>query len=102
TSLGKGRNKKIELSLLVHPDWLAGSPSADKSGKSFGGSAQDDAASTARWDAERTKSARLLEVRGVLPETVIFPITGVSFNTGKEGGTVPKKSYFGCGGCGTS
>jgi len=101
-SLGKGKNKPIELSLLMHPDWLAGSPSKDDKGAPFGGSAQDDAASTARWNLERSKSARLLEVRGTLPDTVTCPMTGTTFSTGKEGGTVPKKSNFACGACGTT
>ena len=45
--LGKGKNKKVELSLLVHPQWLAGEAKQDAQGQAFGGSAQDDAASTA-------------------------------------------------------
>ena len=31
-NLGKGKNKKVELSLLVHPQWLAGSPKQDAEG----------------------------------------------------------------------
>ncbi len=49
----KGKNKKVELSLLVHPQWLAGSPKQDASGQPYGGSARDDVAATARWDQER-------------------------------------------------
>jgi hypothetical protein len=93
--LGKGASKKVELSLLVHPDWLAGSPSIDEDGKPFGGSAQDDAESTARWNQERASKIRLLEVRGKLPEEVTCPKTGVTF--APEIGTVPKKSHFACG-----
>jgi adenine-specific DNA methylase len=98
---GKGKNKKVELTLLVHPEWLAGSPSKDASGNAFGGSAQDDALSTANWDRERASRMRLLEVRGRLPDSVTCPETKVSFKTGKEGGTVPKKSHYACGACGT-
>ncbi len=101
-SLGKGANKKIELSLLIHPDWLAGSPGTDEKAQPYGGSAQDDAASTARWNIERAKNGRLLEVRGILPDTVTCPETGATFKTGKEGGTVPKRSNFACGACGTT
>jgi putative DNA methylase len=97
--LGKGKNKKIELTLLVHPDWLAGSPKVDPQGAAFGGSAQDDAKSTANWDAERAAKIRLLEVRGVLPEEVICPETGVAFRS--DMGTVPKRSSFTCAACGT-
>ncbi|OGT87969.1 MAG: hypothetical protein A2286_09275 [Gammaproteobacteria bacterium RIFOXYA12_FULL_61_12] len=99
--LGKGKNKKVEMSLLVHPQWLAGSPKNDASGQPFGGSVQDGAASTALWDEERASKIRLLEVRGSLPETVTCPETKVSFKTGKDGGTVPKQAKFLCGSCGT-
>ncbi|CAE6851262.1 hypothetical protein R69658_07169 [Paraburkholderia aspalathi] len=97
----KKPHKKIELSLLVHPKWLAGSAKADANGLPFGGSAQDDAISTARWNRERAEKIRLLEVRGRLPETVTCPETKLTFNTGKDGGTVPKKSNYACGACGT-
>jgi putative DNA methylase len=99
--LGKGKNKKIELSLLVHPQWLAGSSKSDANSQPFGGSAQDDAASTARWNKARAAKIRLLEVRGPLPETVTCPETNATFKTGKDGGTVSKKSSFTCGHCGT-
>ena len=99
--LGKGSNKKIEMTLLVHPQWLEGSPKADADGNLFGGSVQDDAESTAPWNQERAGKIRLLEVRGTLPDTVTCPETGVSFKTGKDGGTVPKKSCYACGACGT-
>ncbi len=99
--LGKGTNKKVELSLLVHPQWLAGSPRAGSDGQPFGGSAQDDAASTTRWNDARASQIRLLEIRGELPEVVTCPQTGVTFATGKKGGTVPKKSNYACAKCGT-
>lgn len=99
--LGKGKNKKVEMSLLVHPQWLAGSPKTDVNGESFGGSAQDDAAATTRWNQERARKIRLLEVRGQLPDTVTCPETKLTFGTGKDGGTVPKKSSYACGACGT-
>jgi hypothetical protein len=99
TALGKGQNKKIELSLLVHPQWLAGSPSVDTDGKSFGGTAQDDADSTTRWNTERARMIQLLEVRGILPEFVTCPETGVTFAT--KCGTVPRQGNFTCAKCGT-
>jgi hypothetical protein len=100
--LGKTACKKnVELSLLVHPDWLAGSPRANASGQSLGGSPQDDAASSALWYQERSSKIRLLEVRGQLPEEVTCPESQVTFATGKAGGTVPKKATFACGKCGT-
>ena len=100
-NLGKGKNKKVTLSLLVHPDWLKGAPKVDEQGQPYGGSAQDDAESTARWNLKRASTIRLLEVRGDLPEEVTCPETGVTFKTGKAGGTVPKKSNYACAACGT-
>jgi len=98
-NLGKGKNKKVELSLLVHPQWLAGEAKQDASGQLYGGSAQDDVPATTRWDVARAAKIRLLEVRGSLPDEVTDPDTGVTFATKK--GTVPKKSHYACSACGT-
>ena len=98
-NLGKGKNKKIELSLLVHPQWLAGSAKQDANGKPFGGSAQDDVTSSVRWNQARGAKMRLLEVRGGLPSEVTCPKTKVTFKTNV--GTVPKKSSYACAACGT-
>lgn len=98
-NLGKGKNKKVELSLLVHPQWLAGEAKQDANGQPYGGSAQDDVAATTRWNAARAAKIRLLEVRGALPDEVTDPETGVTF--APEKGTVPKKSHYACSACGT-
>lgn len=92
--LGKGKNKKIELTLLVHIQWLAGSPKSGSDGQEYGGSATDTPEATAAWNRERASKMRLLEVRGALPEKVICPETGITFETSK--GTVTKKSTFAC------
>jgi putative DNA methylase len=97
---GKGTNKKISLSLLVHPKWMAGSPKVDLLGHTFGGAAQDDAPSTVRWNQERAHNIRLLEVRGALQDSVTCPETGVTFST--TTGTMPKRSTFACNNCGTA
>src|SRR3546814_8593881 len=49
-NLGKPKkpNKKVELSLLVHPQWLAGEAKQDANGQPYGGSAQDNATATTR------------------------------------------------------
>lgn len=116
-NLGKGKNKKVELSLLVHPQWLAGSPKQDANSQPYGGSAQDDVAATTRWDSERASKIRLLEVRGtetrlvpdkktgemkeqqVIPSYVTCPKTKITFKP--EAGTVPKRSHYACAACGT-
>jgi len=98
-NLGKGKNKKVELSLLVHPQWLAGEPKQDANGQPYGGAAQDNAASTARWNRARAATIRLLEVRGKLPEEVTCPETQVTIKTGE--GSIAKRSAFACAACGT-
>jgi putative DNA methylase len=102
-SLGKpNKKKRIALTLLVHPKWLAGSPRMAKDGASYGGAAQDDADSTARWNRARAKNLRLIEVRGVLPDEITCPDTGATLRTGKAGGNVPKNASFTCAACGTT
>lgn len=98
-NLGKGKNKKVEVSLLVHSGWLAGSPKQNENGQVFGGSVHDDVDSTRRWDAERAGKLRLLEVRGALPDEVTCPETKTTFSSNV--GTVPKRSHFACAACGT-
>ena len=90
--LGKGKNKKVEMSLLVHPQWLAGSPKNDENGQPFGGSAQDDAASSARWNQERAHKIRLLEGKRGAAGFGNMPRNESNIQYRKEGGTVPKKS----------
>lgn len=98
-NLGKGKNKPVNLSLLVHPQWLAGEAKQDANGQPYGGSAQDDAASTARWNQARAEKIRLLEVRGELPAEVTCPESKVTIKTSE--GTIAKKSAFACAACGT-
>ena len=99
--LGKAKKKKISLSLLVHPQWLKGEPGMSPKGAAFGGSATDDAHATASWNAARANTLSAIEVRGLLPKAIVCPDTGVTIKTGKDGGTVPKKSSYACGACGT-
>jgi len=95
-SLGKAKNKKIEFTLLIHPDWLKGAHGQAEDGSRFGGSVTDDAASTAAWNQERARTLKHIEVRGKLPEQIEVPDTSVEMLTGKKGGTVPGKSKFKC------
>jgi len=44
----KGKKKKVELSLLVHPEWLKGEPGKDADGNEYGGSADDSVEDTIR------------------------------------------------------
>ncbi|MES9927688.1 MAG: hypothetical protein ABW158_06190 [Candidatus Thiodiazotropha sp. 6PDIVS] len=87
------KNKKISLTLLVHPKWLKGSPGADEIGP-LGGTATSDIEATKRWNELRASTLRLLEVRGKLPDEVTCLETGKTFSTSE--GTIPKKSTFTC------
>lgn len=87
------KNKKIDMTLLVHPDWLKGAVGKDEQGL-LGGTATSDIDSTIRWNEVRAKALRLVEVRGDLPEEITCPETSVTFNTSQ--GTIPKQSNFTC------
>ena len=91
---GKAKNKKVDLTLLMHPEWMKGCGPSNSDGQPFGGSATDDSESTVRWLRERAKTLRCLEVRGKLPDVVTCPETGVSFPT--ESGNIPRRSTFEC------
>lgn len=96
---GKATKKKVALSLLVDESWLAGISGRAVDGEPLGGTPQDDAARSAAWHETRARSLHLIEVRGALPDTIRSPISGRDMPTGV--GTVPKKSHFSCGACGT-
>ncbi len=100
--LGKGKRKKVELSLLIHPEWLKGEASHDLRGLAYGGCADDLVEETNRWIRVRAKRCKLIEVRGQLPDEFTCPTRGTVIDTGKNGGTVPKRSNFACGACGTT
>lgn len=93
-NLGLAKNKKVELRLLIHPDWLKGSASKGHSGQPFGGCATDDAELTQAWNEVRQKNLKHIEVRGKLPVEIRCPDTNYVFRS--DTGTVPKKSTFIC------
>ena len=96
SSLGKAKNKSVDLTLLVHPDWIKGAPGKRNNGETYGGSAQDDPNSTAAWHTIRHTAAKLIEVRGSLPEIIEVPDTKEKLFTDKRGGTIPKQAQFQC------
>ncbi len=90
------KDKKVELTLLIHPDWIKGAPGRAAGGLPFGGSVTDGAESTARWNAERMKNLKLIEVRGPLTQEIECPDTKEKFRTDEKGGTIPKQARFQC------
>lgn len=113
SNLGKSKNKKVELTLLLHPQWLEGCSKFDFEGMEYGGSATDSLESTVSWNNVRADKLRLLEVRGLVnvehinkkgdqktvmavPPEVTCPETKVTFFTDERGGTVTKSGHFEC------
>ncbi len=90
------QKKKVNLWLVLSPDWLRGSPDAAPDGSSFGGSAGSDPAATARWNAARLEDLSLVEVRSKNePETIRWQGRNWAIK-----GTVPRNGHFVCGHCG--
>ena len=73
---GKPRNKNIDLTLLVHPDWLHGESGKDDQNRPYGGSADDDVEATIRWN-NAWHQLPPVEVRGKPPDEVTCPETGI-------------------------
>lgn len=112
-NLGKAKSKKVELTLLIHPQWLEGCPKNDDQGREYGGSATDSVEATIRWNNARATKLRLLEVRGLIavervnkngerktvmavPPEVTCPETKITFFTDERAGTVTKGGHFEC------
>jgi putative DNA methylase len=96
SSLGKSKNKNVDLTLLVHPDWMKGSSGVGPDGTTYGGRSGDPVESTIEWYKLRAKSAGIIEVRGPLVEQITLPGTGEICETGKAGGNVPQKATLAC------
>lgn len=111
--LGKSKNKRVDLTLLIHPQWLQGCPKYDDQGREYGGSATDAVEGTTRWNNARAAKLRLLEVRGLVavdkinkkgerktvmavPPEVTCPDTKLTFFTDERSGTVMKAGHFRC------
>ncbi len=99
-NLGKGESKKIDLSLLAHPDWLKGLARFDDQGREYGGSDSDNLEATTRWLNARASKAGLIEVRGTLADELACPGDGSVLKTGAGGGTIPRSGEFTCAACG--
>ena len=95
-----GYNKKVELSLLVHPNWLRGEANEDPQGRPYGGSAGDSIEDTIRWNRVRANKCRLIEVRGNLPQEFVCPETNITIITKNSNDTASNSGLFICGECG--
>lgn len=89
----KTKNKKISLSLLIHPDWMKGAEGKNEFGE-LGGTVTSSVDETKRWNELRLRNLKLIEVRGILPENINVPVTQEIISTKK--GTIPKRAHFTC------
>ncbi len=86
------KNKKVNLSLLMHPDWMSGEAGKDEFG-AYGGTATSDPEATARWFSARAERNQLVEFRGSIPAELSIPDFGL-FQPAI--GNIPKRSTFTC------
>ena len=100
--LSQTKKKKIELTVFIHPDWIKGEANKSPSGESYGGGSNDSIDATKSWNNIRASKCRLIEFRGPLPDEFELPQSKAVMKTGKKGGTVPGRSKFECGACGTA
>lgn len=90
------KRKKVEMTLLIHPDWLKGTSGFDGK-QELGGWAGAPAEETAKWFERRQENLVVVEVRGKLPAEV--ELEDGSFVDTKQG-TVPRRAHFTCAACG--
>ncbi len=93
TKLPKCTNKKINLSLLVCPEWLKGTPAKDNQGK-LGGSSMSSASDTKRWNLLRASNLQIIEYRGSLDGPITSSENNINIDPKK--GTIPSGSNFIC------
>lgn len=90
------KKKKVQLWLLISPEWAKGVSGKDKNGNEYGGYAGADSSITANWNNKRLDNLSLIEVRSKKePESFFWHGETLSTN-----GTVPRQAHFTCNLCG--
>lgn len=90
------QKKKVQLWLMVSPEWAKGASGKDDDGHEYGGYAGAPAEATARWNAKRLENLSLVEIRSnTEPDT--FFLHGEQISTK---GTIPRQAHFTCQNCG--
>lgn len=92
------KTKKVQMRLLIHPEWLKGTAGYDENGEELGGYAGADPDKTAQWYEKRSENLKLVEIRGQeLPDEIKLA-DGMYFNLSKA--TMPKDAHYICASCG--
>lgn len=90
------KKKKVQLWLLISPEWAKGTNGKDENGQEYGGYAGAPADNTAAWNEKRLESLSLIEIRAKKePERIFYHGKTVSTK-----GTVPRQAHFTCSHCG--
>ena len=90
------KKKKIQLWLLISPEWAKGANGKDENGQEYGGYAGAPADITATWNKKRLEKLSLIEIRAK-NEPISFYFHGQKEDTS---GTMPKAGHFTCQHCG--
>lgn len=89
--------KSVQMFLLIHPDWLKGSPGI-KDNQELGGWVASATTDTARWNELRLSGCTVVEVRGMSMPASLTLTDGTIIAT--EQGTSPRRAHFTCASCG--
>ena len=92
------KTKKVQMYLLIHPQWLKGEKGIDEQGNELGGFAGASPEITAEWLNKRLNTLNLIEYRGEELTDDILLNDGRTIDTQK--GTVPRDAHYTCSQCG--
>ena len=92
----KIQKKKVQLWLLISPEWVKGVAGSDANGQEYGGYAGADVEITKSWNEKRLENLSLIEVRAKKEPDVFF-YKGEKYSTT---GTMPANGQFSCNHCG--
>ena len=92
----KIQKKKVQLWLLISPEWVKGAAGRDANGQEYGGYAGADVEITKLWNEKRLENLSLIEVRSKKEPDVFF-YNGEKYSIS---GSIPAPGNFICGFCG--
>ena len=92
----KIQKKKVQLWLLISPEWVKGVAGSDANGQEYGGYAGADVEITKSWNEKRLENLSLIEVRAKKePDTLFYHGEMIELK-----GSIPRQAHFTCSQCG--
>ena len=92
------KSKKVQMFLLIHPDWFSGESGLYENGDELGGYAGANPKTTIDWYSKRLEKLKFVEYRGEELTPLLTSKDNISIDTQK--GTSLRKAHFTCGKCG--